>query len=115
VWKGIHKKTKEVRAVKKVPIEDNIQDLLKEIQHMKELDSPYIVAYCGSYLTDNILWVHFSTLNLLSLPSVLFFWIETIASFFEISLTIFNIFFVVFVDCDGILWSWFSFRSHEDL
>jgi serine/threonine protein kinase len=60
VWKGIHKKTKEVRAVKKVPIEDNIEDLLKEIQHMKELNSPYIVGYYGSYLTDNILWVKYN-------------------------------------------------------
>lgn len=43
--------------MKKVPIEDNIEDLLKEIQHMKEMDSPYIVAYCGSYLTEKILWI----------------------------------------------------------
>lgn len=44
-------------AIKRVPLEDNLRDILKEIQHMNELHSAYTVEYKGSYLTNDILWV----------------------------------------------------------
>jgi hypothetical protein len=46
-----------VIAIKRVPLEDNLRDILKEIQHMNELHSAYTVEYKGSYLTNDILWV----------------------------------------------------------
>lgn len=44
-------------AIKRVPLEDNLKEILKEIQHMNELHSHYTVEYKGSYLTNDILWV----------------------------------------------------------
>jgi serine/threonine protein kinase len=57
VWRCIHKQTGDVIAIKRVPLEDNLRDILKEIQHMNELHSAYTVEYKGSYLTNDILWI----------------------------------------------------------
>jgi hypothetical protein len=87
LWKGIHKKTKEVRTLMEVSLEDfnekEIMEILEEeIPHMKEIDNPYIVVSYQYYLSDNRLWVHsfqqHSIFFFLSLCCVL--WIETISS-----------------------------------
>ena len=57
VSKALHKESAIVVAIKKVPINQDIGSLRKEIAILKECRSPYIVAYHGSYLKDNELWL----------------------------------------------------------
>jgi len=40
-----------------VPVESDLQEIVKEISIMKQCDSPYIVRYFGSYFKDADLWV----------------------------------------------------------
>ncbi len=40
-----------------VPVESDLQEIVKEISIMKQCDSPYIVKYFGSYFKDADLWV----------------------------------------------------------
>lgn len=45
-------------AVKRVPIEEGLDEIMEEINFMKQCQSPYIVAYYGSFLRgDTELWV----------------------------------------------------------
>eukprot|EP01104_Vermistella_antarctica_P013619 TRINITY_DN4153_c0_g1_i1.p1 TRINITY_DN4153_c0_g1~~TRINITY_DN4153_c0_g1_i1.p1 ORF type:complete len:448 (-),score=126.98 TRINITY_DN4153_c0_g1_i1:8-1351(-) len=57
VWKGVHKKNKMTIAIKQVPIEDDLEDLLKEIDVMKACSSPFIVQYLTSYMKGQELWI----------------------------------------------------------
>lgn len=57
VWKAIHKQTGGVVAIKKVGIDNDLDDIMKEIEFMKGCRSPYIVRYFGSYFKDNELWI----------------------------------------------------------
>jgi serine/threonine protein kinase len=57
VWKAIHTKSNVVTAVKKVPIENDLNDLLNEIKIMKQCSSPYIIKYYGSYYKESELWI----------------------------------------------------------
>src|SRR5690606_14463267 len=57
VWKAIHVKTETITAIKKVPVENDLDEILNEIKIMKACRSPYIISYYGSYLRDNELWV----------------------------------------------------------
>jgi len=57
VWKGRHQKTGTITAIKRVPIENDLDDIIKEIKIMKQCRSPYIVSYFGSYFKDNELWI----------------------------------------------------------
>eukprot|EP01097_Dermamoeba_algensis_P007595 TRINITY_DN4834_c0_g1_i1.p1 TRINITY_DN4834_c0_g1~~TRINITY_DN4834_c0_g1_i1.p1 ORF type:complete len:429 (-),score=53.48 TRINITY_DN4834_c0_g1_i1:425-1711(-) len=57
VWKAIHKSSGSELAIKKVPIDNDLEDLNKEINFMKTMSSPYIVNYFGSYYKDNELWI----------------------------------------------------------
>jgi hypothetical protein len=43
--------------MKRVPIENDYENLLKEIQHMKQCQSDYIVKCYGSYYYGSELWV----------------------------------------------------------
>ena len=58
VWEATHRKTGNVVAMKRVPIENDYEDLLKEIQHMKQCESSHIVKYYGSYYFGSELWVN---------------------------------------------------------
>ena len=49
--------THEIVAMKRVPIENDYDNLLKEIQHMKQCQSDYIVKCYGSYYYGSELWV----------------------------------------------------------
>ncbi len=71
-----------------VPVESDLQEIVKEISIMKQCDSPYIVRYFGSYFKDADLWV-----KEIHQKSILFIYF--------------------FKDCYGILWSWFCVRYNE--
>jgi serine/threonine kinase 3 len=54
----MHIPTQTIVAVKQVPIDDDLEDLITEIRHMKQCRSPHIVSYYGSYLNDDTeLWI----------------------------------------------------------
>jgi serine/threonine protein kinase len=57
VWKALHKQTGSIVAVKRVGIDNDLDDIVKEIEFMKGCKSPYIVKYYGSYFKDSELWI----------------------------------------------------------
>lgn len=57
MYKAIHKKSGTVVALKIVPIENDLEDIIKEINVMNGCDSPYIVRYYGSYFKNDNLWM----------------------------------------------------------
>jgi serine/threonine protein kinase len=57
VWKAMHIQSGIVVAIKRVGIDNDLEDIMKEIDFMKGCRSPYIVRYFGSYLKDNELWI----------------------------------------------------------
>eukprot|EP00128_Syssomonas_multiformis_P008978 Colp12_sorted_trinity150504_noHs@29465 len=57
VYKAMHKQTGEIVAIKMVPVESELQDLIKEISMMQQCDSPHVVWYYGSYFKDSDLWI----------------------------------------------------------
>eukprot|EP01119_Soliformovum_irregulare_P004214 TRINITY_DN15220_c0_g1_i1.p1 TRINITY_DN15220_c0_g1~~TRINITY_DN15220_c0_g1_i1.p1 ORF type:complete len:431 (-),score=113.41 TRINITY_DN15220_c0_g1_i1:552-1844(-) len=57
VWKATHLKTQTITAIKKVPVENDLDEILTEIKIMKQCRSPYIISYYGSYFKDNELWI----------------------------------------------------------
>jgi len=57
VWKAIHMKTGTTTAVKRVPVENDLDEILNEIKIMKQCRSPYIISYYGSYFKDSELWI----------------------------------------------------------
>jgi serine/threonine protein kinase len=57
VWKAIHRQTGGIVAIKKVGIDNDLDDITKEIDFMKGCRSPYIVRYFGSYFKENELWI----------------------------------------------------------
>lgn len=70
-------------AVKIIPADTDLNDLMKEITILKECRSDFIIRYYGSYYKDGDLWV-----------SVVFFFSNAI-------------------DCDGIWRLWISCRCDE--
>lgn len=44
-------------AVKKVPVDTDLQEIIKEISIMQQCDSKYVVKYYGSYFKNSDLWV----------------------------------------------------------
>ncbi|EFO20742.1 STE/STE20/MST protein kinase [Loa loa] len=57
VHKAIHKQTGHVLAVKKVPVDTDLQEIIKEISIMQQCDSKYVVKYYGSYFKNSDLWI----------------------------------------------------------
>jgi len=57
VWKSSHIRTGTIAAIKKVPVENDLDEILNEIKIMKGCRSPYIISYYGSYYKDNELWI----------------------------------------------------------
>lgn len=57
VWKYKHSKTGTVTAIKKIPVDNDLDEILNEIKIMKQCRSPYIISYYGSYFKDNELWI----------------------------------------------------------
>lgn len=57
VYKAKHRETGHFLAIKQVPVESDLQEIVKEISIMKQCDSPYIVKYFGSYFKDADLYI----------------------------------------------------------
>ena len=58
VYKIQNIKTGEIMAAKICKIENNnSESFLKEINMLKQCDSPYILKYYGSYLQNNTIWI----------------------------------------------------------
>ncbi|KAL4617026.1 serine/threonine-protein kinase 3 [Arapaima gigas] len=57
VYKAIHKESGQVVAIKQVPVESDLQEIIKEISIMQQCDSPYVVKYYGSYFKNTDLWI----------------------------------------------------------
>lgn len=57
VWKAFHTKTQTATAIKKIPVENDLEEILNEIKIMKQCRSPYIISYYGSYIKENELWI----------------------------------------------------------
>ncbi|XP_069972879.1 serine/threonine-protein kinase 3 isoform X10 [Penaeus vannamei] len=57
VYKALHKESGQVLAIKQVPIDTDLQEIIKEISIMQQCDSPHVVKYYGSYFKDSDLWI----------------------------------------------------------
>eukprot|EP00042_Codosiga_hollandica_P042164 m.383945 g.383945 ORF g.383945 m.383945 type:complete len:485 (-) comp56260_c0_seq2:1134-2588(-) len=57
VYKALHKTSGRIVAIKQVPIDSDLQEIIKEISIMQQCDSANIVKYYGSYFKDSDLWI----------------------------------------------------------
>lgn len=57
VFKAIHKDSQQILAIKQVPVDTDLQEIIKEISIMQQCDSPYVVKYYGSYFKNTDLWI----------------------------------------------------------
>jgi len=57
VFKALHKESQQVLAIKQVPVDTDLQDIIKEISIMQQCVSPYVVRYYGSYFKNTDLWI----------------------------------------------------------
>ncbi|XP_065191566.1 serine/threonine-protein kinase 3-like [Sycon ciliatum] len=57
VYKAMHKESGQLLAIKKVPVDTDLQEIIKEISIMQQCDSQYVVKYYGSYFKDQDLWI----------------------------------------------------------
>ncbi|CAL4137287.1 unnamed protein product, partial [Meganyctiphanes norvegica] len=57
VYKALHKESGHILAIKQVPIDTDLQEIIKEISIMKQCNSPYVVKYYGSYFKNSDLWI----------------------------------------------------------
>lgn len=58
MYRAVHKTTGRIVAIKVIPMETDLVDLLKGVIILKSCYSNYIVRYYGSYFKDNDLWVN---------------------------------------------------------
>lgn len=57
VFKALHKESGQVVAIKQVPVDTDLQEIIKEISIMQQCDSPFVVKYYGSYFKNTDLWI----------------------------------------------------------
>lgn len=57
VFKALYKESGTVVAIKLVPIESDLHEIIKEISIMQQCDSPFVVRYYGSYFKKCDLWI----------------------------------------------------------
>lgn len=57
VFRATHKKTKQIVAVKIVPIDNDLETIVKEINVMNQLQNDHIVEFYGSFLKKSDLWI----------------------------------------------------------
>lgn len=53
VYKALHKESGQILAIKQVPVESDLGEIIKEISIMQQCDSSYVVRYFGSYFKGN--------------------------------------------------------------
>ncbi|XP_051931856.1 serine/threonine-protein kinase 4-like [Hippocampus zosterae] len=57
VFKAHYRETGEIVAIKQVPVESDLQEIIKEISIMQQCNSPHVVRYYGSYFKNRDLWI----------------------------------------------------------
>jgi serine/threonine kinase 3 len=57
VFKAIHKPSGRICAVKQIPVENDLDETIREINIMTGFASDYLVRFFASYLTNESLWV----------------------------------------------------------
>lgn len=60
VYKGIHKESKQIVAVKQIDLEDSdddISEIQQEIAHLAQCDSEWVTRYYGSFVKGYKLWI----------------------------------------------------------
>lgn len=57
VWKAIQRSSKQTYAIKRVPVDDDLEELIEEINAMKQCRHKHVVQYYGSYFKDGELWI----------------------------------------------------------
>ncbi|KAM7542727.1 hypothetical protein Aperf_G00000003869 [Anoplocephala perfoliata] len=57
VFKAKHRASGTIVAVKKVPVDSDLSEIVKEISIMQQCDSPYIVKCFGSLFDNQDLWI----------------------------------------------------------
>ncbi|XP_077434090.1 serine/threonine-protein kinase 4-like [Vanacampus margaritifer] len=57
VFKAHYRETGEIVAIKQVPVESDLQEIIKEISIMQQCNSPHVVRYYGSYFKNSDLWI----------------------------------------------------------
>lgn len=74
VYKALHKESGQVLAIKQVPVDTDLQEIIKEISIMQQCDSVFIVKYYGSYFKNTDLWVRLAAVywNLNSISQWIF-------------------------------------------
>lgn len=71
VYKALHKESGQVLAIKQVPVDTDLQEIIKEISIMQQCDSPYVVKYYGSYFKNTDLWVSLHAIFILQTNGML--------------------------------------------
>uniref|UniRef100_A0A1I8BM79 non-specific serine/threonine protein kinase n=1 Tax=Meloidogyne hapla TaxID=6305 RepID=A0A1I8BM79_MELHA len=57
VHKALHKSSGRSLAIKMVPVDTDLQEIIKEITIMQQCDSRHVVKYYGSYFKNSDLWI----------------------------------------------------------
>ncbi|KAF8771670.1 serine/threonine-protein kinase 3-like isoform X2 [Argiope bruennichi] len=57
VYKALHKESGQILAIKQVPVDTDLQEIINEISIMQQCDSPFVVKYYGSYFKGTDLWI----------------------------------------------------------
>ncbi|CAK5090001.1 unnamed protein product [Meloidogyne enterolobii] len=57
VHKALHKASGRSLAIKMVPVDTDLQEIIKEITIMQQCDSRHVVKYYGSYFKNSDLWI----------------------------------------------------------
>eukprot|EP00041_Stephanoeca_diplocostata_P019690 m.428128 g.428128 ORF g.428128 m.428128 type:complete len:472 (+) comp21372_c0_seq2:294-1709(+) len=57
VHKAIHRESQNIVAVKKIPLDTDLIEIIREIKVLGENDHPNVVRYYGSYLKESHLWI----------------------------------------------------------
>ncbi|KAF9803362.1 hypothetical protein SFRURICE_007208 [Spodoptera frugiperda] len=68
---ALHKESGQVLAIKQVPVDTDLQEIIKEISIMQQCDSPYVVKYYGSYFKNTDLWVRHSEVTICLSPDIM--------------------------------------------
>ncbi|GLH10028.1 Serine/threonine-protein kinase hippo [Gryllus bimaculatus] len=65
VYKALHKESGQVLAIKQVPVDTDLQEIIKEISIMQQCDSPWVIVmeYCGAGSVSDIMRLRKKTLT----------------------------------------------------